>query len=159
MLSGFKIMLFGFKRCCVALWLFMHAALEAFYILLSRLAGWRYNEDCTLPDSGCWFKPNSYLTRRQLFVAVGTPGRLGRFSLSFGLQVQRLFQAYSGPLGGIGALLEFPFESQGDILGRTIVSRSGSTRRNIENICLTLLWRNKNMELFSLPVDLSPIWR
>ena len=32
-----------------------------------------------------------------------------------GLQVLRRFQAYSGPLGGIVALLESTFESQGDI--------------------------------------------
>ena len=38
----------------MVLW-YLCATLETFYILLSRLAGWRYNEDCTLPDSGCWF--------------------------------------------------------------------------------------------------------
>ena len=139
-------MLCGFKLCCLDLYLSVRATLESVYILLSRLVLY---EDCTLPDlSGVGSRPNSYLTRRQLFVAVGTPGRLGRFSLSFGLQVQRLFQAYSGPLGGIGALLEFPFESQGDILGRTNASatRIKQKKNHWEPLSLTFSI-NKYLEL------------
>ena len=91
------------------LYLSVHATLE---FVICFCSDWRYYEDCTLPDSiGCRFEPNSYNAR--------TPGDWESLSLSFGLQALRLFQAYSGPLGGKGALLEFPLSHKVTTLGRT----------------------------------------
>ena len=69
----------------------MCATLEFFYILLSRLAGWRYYEDFTLPDF--WV----------LVRAKQLPGPLAIGSvepLLFGLQALRLLQTCVAPLGG-----------------------------------------------------------
>ena len=89
------------------------------------------------------------------------PWRFGEtLSLSFGLQVQRFFQASSGPLGGTEALLESTFEAQGDILGRTNVSAILINLKKHREYLSPSSFREINIWNFSLkPVDLSPIRR
>ena len=119
---------------------------------------WRYNEDCTLPDSiGCQFKPNSYNAKAAL-CGCQDPWRLERPSLSFGLQVLRRFQASSGPLGGIVALLESTFESQGDIPWKNHRLSNPDQPAEASRTSVPLLLREINiLELLLYLFDLSPI--
>ena len=76
--------------------------------------------------------------RRQLCWLHRAPGDWRDADPLLGLLVLRHFPASSGPLGGIEALLESSFESQGDIYWEEPTSqRSRSSRGSIENICLS----------------------
>ena len=112
MLSGFKNMLYGLKlpdlSCVLSVPMTRnHLYFDAQIGAITRTAPFQ-----TLLGVGSC---QTATTRRQLCVAAQCPWWLERPSLSFGLQVLRRFQASSGPLGGIEALLESTFESQGDI--------------------------------------------
>ena len=144
MLCGFKIccpalyhMLSGFKNMLCGFMLFMCATLETFYIFLSRLAGYAITSNCTLPDSGCWFKPNSYLTRRQLFVAVRTPGDWrDPLSLLWATSSEALPSLFRTSWGHSGPPWVHLWVTRWHPLEEPTSQRSRSSRRRIENICL-----------------------
>ena len=70
-------------------------------------------------------------------------------SLSFALQVQRLFQASSGPLGGIVALLESTFESQGDIPWKNQRLSDPDQTEEASRRSVSLIFREINIWNFS----------
>ena len=133
-----KITLCGFKICCPDLYLSVRATIETVYILLSRLALLRGLH----PSRLYWVSvlPNSYNAR--------TPGDWESLSLSFGLQALRLFQAYSGPLGGIGPYLSSLWVTRWQPLEEpTSQWRGLSRRRSCAIVCLSHLRENKYLEL------------
>ena len=87
------------------------------------------------------------------------PWRFGEtLSLSFGLQVQRFFQASSGPLGGTEALLESTFEAQGDFPWKSHRLAIRINQKNREYLSHPSFGEINIWNFSLLPVDLSPIF-
>ena len=79
-------------------------------------------------------------------------------SLSFGLQALRLFQAYAGPLKGIGPTLSSPLSHKVTSLGRTNVSATRIKKKKLRDH-LSLSFLEKYIFGTSLiPVDPSSIF-
>ena len=144
-----KIMLCGFKICCPDFYLSVRATIDTVYIILSRLALLRGLH----PSRLFWVSvlPNSYNAR--------TPGDWDSLSHSFGLQPLRLFQAYPGPLGGKGALLEFPLSHKVTTLGRTNFSATRIKKKKLRDHLSLPFKRNKYLELLFYLLTYRLFWK
>ena len=111
-----KIMLCGFKICCPDLYLSVRATLG---IVIFFCLDWRYNEDCTLPDSiGCRFLPNSYNAKAAL-CGCTEPLVIGETLDSLlGLQVLRPSQPLQDLLGAQRPYLSPPLSHKVTFAGK-----------------------------------------
>ena len=144
------------------IYIISRATFETFYILLFRLVDWPcYNEQLhpsrLLLGVGSGHTYQATTMRYQLFVTAQSPWQFGEtLSLLLGYK-QRFFQPLQDPLGAQRPSLSSPQRHKGVFLGRAIVSRSRSSKEEPRIFVSPFLQRNKYMEFFSLPVDLSPI--
>ena len=150
------IMLCGLKYV-VRIYIISRATLETFiYICLDWLADiitWTKPFQTSI---GCRLRPSNYNAIPALCDCT-EPLAIWRNPLSPLGYKQRFFQPLQDPLGAQRPSLSSPLRHKGVFLGRAILSRSRSSKEEPRIFVSPFLQRNKYMELFSLPVDLSPI--